>query len=87
MLFHLFVAVCCAKVGTSIAEISSCQPFHYNKEISELSANLYFPCMIVLCSFLPFILFKFVCYLIITTYNVLQQDILIIVKFFLVKGT
>ena len=32
MLFHLFVAVCCAKIGTSIAEISLHQPFYYNKE-------------------------------------------------------
>ena len=86
MLFHLFVAVYCAKMGASIAEIS-CQPFHYNKEISELSANLYFPCTIVLCSFLSFILFKFVCYLIIATYNVLQQDILHHSQVFFVKGT
>ena len=76
MLFHLFVAVCCAKIGASISEISSHQPFHYNKGISELSANLYFLCMILLCCFLSFILFKIVCYLIIATYNVFQQDIL-----------
>ena len=78
MLFHLFVAVCCAKIGASIAEILSCQPFHYNKEVSELSVNLYFSCMIVLCSFLSFI-----CYLIIASYNVLQQDILHRSKVFL----
>ena len=70
MLFHLFVAVCCAKIGASITEISLRQPFHYNKEIiCKFVFSVYNRVMF----FLSFILFS---YLIIATYNVLQQDIL-----------
>ena len=77
MLFHLFVAVCCTKIGASITEISSRQPFHYNKEIFELSANLYF---------LFYLLFHLKLFAIISLQLIMCCN-KIIVKFFFVKGT